>query len=402
MIYPFSYLVPSSEAFALSSSKVSGADGDLIILSGQTVDIPEGSVKQYNSVRIDAGGTLNITGNTGAITEIGCRGNFTLNGNIIARRYGTSGSWTKTGTFGQGSLSYSVTQAAGGTGGSGNWYNSASYYTSLLPGYPVDGQGGGGAGGGPAGGYGGVTIYTSAGGNAGSPGTAGTVYNNTPTGTYRVETAAGSGGAATNFLGDGQNGGNANTFYRQAAPNNTLIAGSGGQGFGGGGAGCVGAYYSTYTSKPDQFGRTTTTVTVARYIGGGGGGGARKGSHGLGLCLYIEGQISGTGVILANGNSGYKGGNGGASGADSGYGNGTMALSAKGGGGGAGGSGGRVWVYYKGSITTPTFAVSVSGGAGGAGGAQGGVFDGDPGGTNVQATAGASGTAGTSQIISVG
>ena len=48
----------------------SGALGDLVINSGQTVNIPAGSILDYRNVTINAGGTLNIQGGASPVVTI--------------------------------------------------------------------------------------------------------------------------------------------------------------------------------------------------------------------------------------------------------------------------------------------------------------------------------------------
>ena len=79
--------------------KLTGTDGALVINNGQIVDLIGGSVKQYSSITINAGGILRITGDTGGWTEIGCKGNCIINGSIICRA-GYDGQQThSSGTF---------------------------------------------------------------------------------------------------------------------------------------------------------------------------------------------------------------------------------------------------------------------------------------------------------------
>jgi hypothetical protein len=228
----------------------SGADGDLVVNTGVTFDLAEGSVKQYNSITIHTGGTLRITGNTGAWTEIACRNDCIINGQIIARAgydgqtAGTGGTYSKTSAFGFGSLSYSITQSAGGTGGMGSG--------TAAGGAQSTGNGGGGAG---------------ASGNvrAGAAGGAGNSNGST--------SGSASGGVANSTIGNGASG----------AGGSTGNAGGGGGGGGGGAS-------STISNLP------------------GGGGGGYRGHHGKGLLLFIEGNISGSGSVNVGGRNGFNGG----------------------------------------------------------------------------------------------
>jgi hypothetical protein len=264
---------------------ISGIDGDLVIISGQTVDIAEGSVKQYNSIRIDSGGVLRITGNLGLWTEIGCRNNCLINGSIISKA-GYSGQsthsggiFTKQSEFNLGLLTYSIVQTNGANGAKGGGFYGGLGGTQSL------GIGGGGGGG--------ASVSSS------DPGT-GEIGKNGTNGTFL----------------SGGNGGNGNiaVFYSSAIPG----------GIGGGGSGGKGAYSNS----------------EGMWYGTGGGGGGYKGHHGKGLVLYVEEEISGIGSISCSGENGFGGGSGGTSN-NSNYKSGGI------GGGGAGGSGGRLLVYYR-------------------------------------------------------
>lgn len=284
----------------------SGIDGDLVILSGQTIDVAEGTVKQYNSIRIDSGGTLRITGNVGLWTEIGCKNDCIINGQIISRSgydgesTHAGGTFAKTSNFGLGNLSYTITQVNGGNGGGGGSFGGTGG-TQLI------GIGGGGGGGGGTNNFGGN------GGNGGSNG---------------ASTIIGTGGIGGGFL-NGEN-----------APIGTPYA-RGGNGASGGGAGNQGSL---------NYG-----------IMGGGGGGGYKGHHGKGLVLFVEGIISGLGNINCSGRSGFNGGNGAPI---------TFGTTSKsgGGGGGAGGSGGSIIIRYNKVNSIPNLLVD--GGSGGIGGTK--------------------------------
>jgi len=308
-VIPFAFLSP------FSSGVVSGADGDLVILNGQTVDVVEGSVKQYNSITINTGGTLRITGSTGAWTEIGCKGNAVINGTIIARAgydgqvtHG-GGTFSKTSAFNLGTLSYSITQANGGNGGS-----AANAGTFL-------------------GGAGGISFYDAS----------------------RTLSGSGGGGGATNGLGQmvqGENGGG----YLWDGQLYTPTSGSGGLGNGSTNDRTNGGFGAWGGGRGPKDGQDSN-----RYFSGGGGSGY-KGHHGKGVVLYVEGNLSGTGSLIVSGRNGF---NGGASVAFADQDKELFAGISAGGGAGAGGSGGRLVVRYK-TGTVPSY--SVTGGSGGVGG----------------------------------
>lgn len=341
----FSFLRGASYVY-----QVTGADGDLTILNGQTVQIPAGSIKHYNSVNIHAGGTLEIIQNaTLQKTEIGCRGSFTLNGQIIARcsPSGTGGSISGTSSIGAKAFSATVSQAFGGAG-------SSSYGASGGAG-TSNGLGGGGAG-----------SYAYNNGNAALGGNGGTGGGNGGAGQSvgGGPTPARPGGTGMATLSNGGNGG---IYYNPGGG----YGGAGG-GSGGGGSGVAEFYDSELKSW--------STATSQ-----GGGGGGYKGSHGQYLFLFIEGTISGTGTIHVSGTNGYAGGaapNAGWSGSAGGAG---------GGGGGAGGSGGKVDIWAR-AGQSQTFYVSHSAGFGGGGGAgsQGTYINCGPGATGGNGSIGSS------------
>lgn len=315
MVIPFSHF--------RKPSFVTGADGALVVLNGQTVDIAEGSVKHYSSIDVNVGGTLRITGNTGLWTEIGCLGDCIINGTVIARAgydgqaTHSGGTFSKVSAFGLGNLSYTIAQANGGKGGNTNG------------GVQTVGIGGGG-GGGPA-----------------AAGSAGGSFSNGATG------ASGYAGGTGGGLG---NGGNSVNDGSGAYP----IGGSGASG-GGGGA------------------LSTGKISIAY---GGGGAGGYKGHHGKGLVLFVEGSLSGTGSILCSGRTGFNGGAGvdfsGVGGGDGGEGGG--------GGSGAGGSGGQLITKYGALISMPSLSVSGgAAGTAGAGNGQAG-FSGQAGNNGTSST----------------
>lgn len=311
---PFAFLTKASPDPRI----ITGADGDLVVLNGQTVYITPGSVKQYNSVNVNAGGTLIIEGTNIAKTEIGCKNDFINNGNIYCRHYlpQDSQAISVNTTLGNKLFSFTSVQRQGGGGGGGG--------TS----YSLDQNGNGnyawgGGGGGPAYGFGG-------GGGGG-----GAISE------YQVTTAGKDGSSSTaSYIGPVSNGGGGGGGH------------AGGPGGGGGGG---------YSESSGDF--------ISRIWGGGGGAGQWKGWHGGCLFLYLEGNISGSGWLNLHGYGGNGGnGGGGASGQNSGKGSG-----GGGGGGGAGGSGGYLLVYKRQSKTF-SLNVNVGNGVGGGGGPGGGGY----------------------------
>jgi len=311
MYFPYSFFT--------SKHKVSGVDGDLVVNAGGwtitnpassgagAYTIPEGSTKRYRSVTVNVGGNIIITGNTGAITEIGIRNNFINFGTVTAQMSNSGvGTLSKTSVFAGVLLSYGpVLQKAGGNGANCYWNN-----TDGVGGLgSLSGLGGGGGGGGIGLTGFGPTLQNGDGGTNGASGTAGLVLPST------VISNGGLGGG----FGAGSNG----------------VISNGGAGASGGGGGTI--YFS------------------AAY---GGGGGGYRGNHGKGLIIYCEGTISGPGSIVCAGQVGYNGG----SSFDNGNGVGSLGG---GGGSGAGGSGGRLWVYVR---NTNSNILSTGGALGGVAG----------------------------------
>lgn len=166
-----------------------GNDGALLITTGQTVNITDGSTKDYSSIQIDSGGTLNIVYSTGAWTKIGCAGTCIINGTVTARGNSNYAGNTFSSTDPNGfAMSYTVATMVGGNGGSG------TLGQNPVPTAGVGGTGGGAyydgrcAGGGGGHGNDGLGIYFLVKGNLSG------------TGTINVSGSAGSnGGAAGNY-----------------------------------------------------------------------------------------------------------------------------------------------------------------------------------------------------------
>jgi hypothetical protein len=295
-----------------------GANGHLVVLTGQVVNIAAGSVRDYASVTVHTGGTLNIRGET-QWTVIGVKGPLTVNGVVrvvggehhggVFEAFAPDLTGAPLGEL----LRFEVVQSAGGAGGSVNLCGKS--------------------------GAGGVAFAGNGGGGSGS-----LHRRESDCATYACGTGLPGAGAATESLGG--NGGPA--CYGIAAP------GLGATGFGvSGGAG--GSSYD-----PD----------VGCSAGNGGGGGF-AGRHGLPLYLYVGGDATGSGLIDLSGENGTDGGRGGdgTTSSTGAWGGGGGA----GGGGGGGGSGGMLVVRHRGSFG---IVVDVSGGDGGAGGANGGNIGG--------------------------
>ena len=108
--------IPNLSSFDTSVTS-NATNGFLHVTNGQIVEIPAGSSLQYSSLIVDSGATLKVLPG-GAITTIECVDKFVLNGQIEAKSgFHTGGFWNKTSPLGE-NLSYSITQSAGGNGGS--------------------------------------------------------------------------------------------------------------------------------------------------------------------------------------------------------------------------------------------------------------------------------------------
>lgn len=306
-----------------------GLQGDLVVNNGQTYTLYANTVYDFNSVTVNAGGTIYIStsGTNGNTVTIGCKNDFILNGNITKQGLttGVGGTYSRPVTEIGETLSHSIAQKLGGGGGRGGYYAP----TALIRYGGAQSQGRGGGGGGTSSNLTDAFAYGGTGGAGGSNG--GNSYNTVP--------------LALGGIGGGTGNGSAGANFSLFVGNNTgTTTRTGGNGSGGGGAGATFFFKDTY-----------------RYAGGGGGG--YRGTHGTGIAIVTHKSISGSGTIFNNGQNGFAGGKGGndtAQAASSGGGGG--------GGGGAGGSGGTVWLYHR---TGASVGVNISGGSGGLRGLQG-------------------------------
>lgn len=282
-----------------------GSDGSLVINSGEVVRLLYGSIKDYSSITINAGGVLEfysksypqvdwdgyvgdprpyINRDMSQVSILGCVGNFINNGIVKCNGFEFDGaSYNITSPDGS-IITGSIIQSLGGNGGGGS-----NATLTAGPGGPgTNGYGGGGGGGGGPGG----TNMTDGNGWGGTDGKRG---HNT------IQTADRSGlGMYTRGHGLDAIGG---------AGEASRYGGNGGGSGGGCGNGDIGGDAG----------------------GGGGGGGGMKGLHGCYLWIKIKGSLSGSGLFNLSGSDGFNGGSGYISAS---YGDGGN------GGGGAGGSGG--------------------------------------------------------------
>lgn len=333
-----------------------GADGALVILNGQTVNLAAGSIKQYTSVDVQLGGTLNITGNQPAtITQLYSQGAFIVNGQIVARDVSTNGYNISGNTLFGYPYSINSVQRLGGNGGRSGNIAPNNVFTSGGTSNTTSGGGGGGAGSGwlrtDEGDFNYTYRHGGAGGNAGSNGGLGIYDATIAAGTSSCyqpgwdEASPGTGGAGNaNYAANGSS----SVGTAQQANGAVLGRCFGAAGAGGGGGGIK--YSGSVGFKP---------ITCSFQYGAGGGGGGGRGKHGAPLFIGAT-AITGSGTIDTSGRAGFNGSNAGISinaPVDS-------LTRAGGGGGGAGGNGGNLYLQ----VGSYTCATIVTGGAGGAGG----------------------------------
>lgn len=371
-----------------------GADGPLSILSGQTVVLPCGSTRDYSSITIEAGGTLEVGPGNGW-TIIGCSGNCTINGKVIARGgFGAAqtvgGVEVRRSTYtaeapDKTQLSYSVYHSRGGA--------QASYVGPFPEDIYTGGAGGdGGGGGGAAGDLGQFNR-----GLAHSPTLAGTDL--LPSGKNGVSQRFGTDGSIASCSGASAGSTNGvgvsiTTTAGSGSPNTTGRGGNSGKAGGGGGISFVNS-----TGGSPAGGDSDDVQMIAGKgsdgflfilsgLSGSGGGGGR---HGQGLFLRVRGSTVGSGSVDANG----CGGGGGGIGFAGESGGGKVGYEATpGGSGGGGGSGGKIKLIAANRLDSWTLlANGALGGAGGAGGR-----DNSTGAFATSGNAGENGEAGTVEV----
>lgn len=287
--FPFSFWQTTSTAFP------SGKDGALSI-NGTTVFLAAGSVKDYSSISITNGGSLNITGPSAAWTILGCSGNFTIDStsNIVSNTNGIiSGTTTATTPDGH-ALSYTINVIGIGGGYGGDGYE--------IPGASNSGNGGGGGGLAP-----GDDASTIKGGNGGANGT---------------------GLVATGAVNFGDMGDDAFDDNQVTNPAYGGGGGGGGRGYNGGGLSItVGGTVSltgsarihVYGQEGGPGGAGGSATSNSFSAGGGGGGGGNGGSGGK-----IDFRWKGVGTnptpfCVVNGGAAGGGGGGGSGGDQGGF-----------------------------------------------------------------------------------
>jgi len=315
------------------ASLVDGSDGDLVVVNGQTVNLTAGNIYSYNSIDIQSGGTLQITG-TESITQVGCKGNFICNGtfkgttteNVALRSLGAD-NWLGN------PYSYSQSQAVGGHGGASSGESIATTVAQQVNGHGAGGNGYHGS-------NSASPCQIAKGGNGVSAGQNRTIYHD-----LSLNTCVAYGGGLVSLGGPANGGGHgspgswsvfsASLAQAVADANNPALGGNGAGGGGGGGAGSIQLFKGNYSG------------------GQSGAGGGARGAHGRGVFILAESGISGTGSINFSGQNGYNAGDIFA---------GTAGSPAGGGGGGGAGSGGSIWIKYSGAVSPSVVANGASGG----------------------------------------
>lgn len=266
-----------------------GIDGPLAVDAGETKTIDAGSVKDYSSIFVAQGGTLNITG-PNLITVIGSKGPIEING--IVRAYQTVSPGTTTAAPAVTvpttslSLTYAPVRVSGGSGGTGAYWTGNSHKGLGYGGSSSNGRGGGGGSG-------------AAGGSGGRPGINGSSSANDTTLSHG---GAGGAGGGAGGLGGGGTGGYGPTGYQA----------------GGGGGGFVGSHglavYFRSQSSISGIGVINASGTAgynggkggcSSYSSGGGGGGGAGGSGGK---IWLHAKVTpSVGTNVSGGGGGAAG-----------------------------------------------------------------------------------------------
>jgi len=304
-------------------------------------------VPRLSSLTVGAGVTLtgsnwSGTTGTGGVVALEVSGNITLNGSISADAIGFSGGTDpligSSSNAGNGVITVFRTTATNNSGGKGESIaGNAADYTALL------GANGRGA---PANGGGGGNGHNSGGGGGSNAGTAGALTPYNGTGLKDISTASWASAwnlEAAGFATDVSVGGGRGGYSYFAADQDALTVGTSNSSWGGDyrdNQGGLGGHPLNYNGDTRLF------------MGGGGGAGDGNnngpgdGGNGGGIAYILcNGNISGNGMLTANGQNGYPT-----------YGS---IKDASGGGGG----GGAVQALVSGSITG--IGILANGGAGG-------------------------------------
>lgn len=332
----------------------SAAHGDLIVRNGEEVSIPANATRQYGDLIVEAGGTLKI-GDGGGILDIEVLGNCIINGQVLANNgKHTGGTWTKTSKLGE-TLSFNVVQKAGGAGGQGESIEQTNNLREPSTGESYSQQTG--------------TMWVDDNGTVGVFWEGQTIHAWAPNANTSVVGADGWTYHKGTLQYTDPLGAEEWSLYRTKVETITVQAVGGDQYLGNGGGGSrsakfgaleggdaidiyagAGANAATYA---DEYGEDGPDATQASFAAGGG----FRGAHGQAIWIKAY-QIQGSGSIVAAGQAGGNGGDGGEFLSEG-------ELYANGpGGGGAGGDGGKVWLRVK--KGTPSLTIDTIGGEKGA------------------------------------
>ena len=241
------------KSLAVSLSK----KDNIVIRTGQTLKIPPGTTLHSDFIEIEAGGVLDISGQSGDVSVLHANDDIRIDGTIKCRVHHNWGRFPVLSPNGD-HLEYVIGQSEGGPGG--------------KAGHILNDGGNGGAGtNGWGGGGGGGSCEQSGVGGGGEGG---------------VDHQKG--------IKGGQNAwepGNDGNLPGKRIGGDCDAGGCGGGSGGGGGGRCIDR------SEPKKF----------CFLGGNGGDGGEKGAHGGGLLLYAAGRLYGHGTIDLSGSAGCRG-----------------------------------------------------------------------------------------------
>lgn len=276
----------------------SGTLGGVVVANGQTLVLNNNTIYDYESLEVQAGGTVLLQGTDGKPVILGVKNNLIINGTITGTVLHDGGTFQNTTPEGD-VFSVTIVQRDGGDGG---WLQSAGGGRPNATG--GRGYGSGGNGGGNFGSRGGVNNGNGSGNN---PGIGGVTLGNGQT------------GFAWNAGGRGGDGGGSGGGWGN---------GSGGfQSGGGGGGGMKGRHgMSLYIETPNPVTGTgsinlsgqngfnggnggTGTTAEGLYGGGHGGGGGAGGSGGF-LRIKAPSVQIGVAISTNGGTGGTPGGRG--------------------------------------------------------------------------------------------
>lgn len=328
-----------------------GVDGDLVVHSGETVNLLLDHRYNFRSITVQSGGTISTNQTQGSVLYLAAQNFINISGeiNLAGKMAPGKNTWS---TVIDGITFNSPSCADGGQGGAWNGYPAALSYN----GFGAGGQCGFTPNAVSSGGRG--DYSPGAGGNGGGFADTGDTIGNT------VTLIGGNGGIAA--------GGGGTTYATVQTTGGSSRSRAWANNGGGGGAG-YGSTGGDGSNPAGSFGVTFNgggSISYNFWSCGGGGGGGQAGSPGVHLVLYAsEVNIYSSANMRVNGTAGQNGGNGGNGYGTSGY---LSSRSGLGGGGGGGGKGGNIDLFY-GTKFTAEGPVYINGGNGGDGGFQGGT-----------------------------